>query len=117
MPNLFEAMKHPKAMQEFGQYAQAIYPVMMDATISKAQKRKTLNELVENLSEGTFKLNIIAEQITVMIDTGQKSDAICKEYEDTESQVNAILEWLPRMEKHRDLLTKTVEKHRKQYGL
>lgn len=117
MPNVFGAIRHPKAMQEFGQYAQMILPVMTDPNIPREKKRETLNEMVNNLSEGTFKLDIVAEQIMEIMDTGEKSDSICKEYEDTDSQVMGILEWCPRMRYHKDKLYKVVREHRKQYGL
>lgn len=115
--DIFQAMKHPKVMQEFGQYSQAILPVMTDPNISRETKRETLNDLVNRLAEYTFKLDIVAEQIIEIIDTGQKSDAICKEYDDTDAQVMGILEWCPRMDYHKDKLYKVVRANRKRYGL
>jgi len=117
MPKLFEVIRHPKEMQEFGQYAKAILPVMTDPDIQREKKREMLNEFVNNLTDKTFHLDIIAEQIIEIIDIGQKSSDICKEYENTEEQVRGILDWLPRMAYHKDKLYREVRKHRKEYGL
>ena len=102
------------ALQEFGVVARVILPVMKDATISRSAKRKTLSDAVDSLSEKTFSNSIVVSQIMTIIN--MKED-VCKEYKDTEAQVNGILSWIPRMKQHRDVLKKEVAKHRKQYGL
>jgi hypothetical protein len=108
------SVKNMAEVNEFKLMAEAILPVMIDASISRTAKRKTLCEMVDNLSEDTFKHKEIAEQIIKIIN--MKED-VCKEYVDAEAQVNGILSWLPRMEKHRELLKSEVIKNRKRYGL
>ncbi len=105
---------HPKSANELRFALYAILPVMTDPNIPRDGKRQTLSMMVDELSEETFKLKPVAEQIMTIIN--MKED-VCKEYPDSESQVNGILEWLPRFKQHRDLLLKEVKNHRRQYGL
>ena len=102
------------AWAEFGIAARIIVPTMTDAKLKRSTKRKTLCAMVNELTEDTFKHGVIAKQIMKIIN--MKED-VCKEYHSTDAQVKGILSWLPRMELHRDKLTKTVEKYRKEYGL
>jgi hypothetical protein len=108
------AVSHMGEVNEFKLMAEAILPVMTDASVSRSAKRKTLSDMVDNLSEDTFKHKEIAEQIMEIIN--MKED-VCKEYVDAEAQVCGILSWIPRMEQHRTLLKNEVIKHRKHYGL
>ncbi len=105
---------HPKASNELRFALNTILPVMTDSTIPRDGKKQTLSMMVDELSKETFKLKPVAEQIMVIIN--MKED-VCKEYPDSESQVDGILEWLPRFKQHRGLLLKEVKNHRKQYGL
>lgn len=107
-------MAHPKASQEFSLACQAILPIMRDPLELVLAKRKTLNMMVNELSENTFKLKPVAEQIMTIIN--MKVD-VCREYPDSEAQTAGILGWLPRMKEHRDMLLAEVKKHRKSYGL
>ncbi len=102
------------ALQEFGNMARAILPIMTDPNENRDSKRKALNNLANELSEKTFKNKIIAQQIMQIINMGEE---VCEEYPDAESQVQGILSWIPRMELHRDILKKEVIKHRKSFGL
>lgn len=110
----FKMMRHPKAAQEFSLSLQAIQPVMIDSNISRDNKRQTLNMMVSQLSEKTFKLEPIAEQIMTIINMKKE---VCQEYSDSEAQTNGILGWLPRMKEHRALLLKEVKKHRAENGI
>lgn len=76
--------------------------------------RKLLNDKVNALTDKTFNKSYTADVIITYINA---KEYICKEYPDTKSQVDSILEWLPRMKKYRDKLEKYVSKYRKQYGL
>ncbi len=107
-------VRHPKAARELQFALQAIQPIMTDPNESRESKRSTLNMMVNELSEDTFKLKPVAEQIMTIIN--MKED-VCMEYPDTESQVNGILSWLPRFQYHRDLLFREVKKHRNEYKL
>ena len=102
------------ALQEFGMMARAILPIMTDANVSRDEKRQTLNNLVNELSDKTFTNSMVVKQIMQIIN--MKED-VCKEFTDAQSQVEGILLWLPRMSQHRDKLEKEVRNHRKQYGL
>jgi len=106
--------RHPKEAQEFSLALQAIQPIMTDSNASREEKRNTLNMMVNELSDSTFKMKPIAEQILTIIN--MKED-VCKEYADSEAQTDGILEWLPRMKEYRGLLLEEVQRHRKQYGL
>lgn len=110
----FRMARHFNESSELKFALEAIKPIMIDSEVSREDKRKTLNMMVNELSEGTFKLTPVAEQIMEIINMKEE---VCKEYSDTESQVEGILSWLPRMRQHRDVLKKEVGKHRKEYKL
>lgn len=110
----FRMMGHHREMQEFRLALDAIAPIMTDPDETRETKRKTLNMMVSELSEDTFKLKPVAEQIMTIIN--MKED-VCREYPDSDAQIDGILLWLPRMREHRDMLLKEVDKHRKGYGL
>lgn len=103
-----------KQLSEFGNMARAILPVMTDPKISRDEKRKTLRQLTENLSEKTLKNGVVAGQIMEIIN--MKEDE-CRKFLNTNVQVNAILSWLPRMECHWGKLAERVKKNRAKYGL
>jgi NAD-dependent DNA ligase len=105
---------HPKAAQEFSLSLQAIQLVMTDPKASRDDKRKTLSGMVNQLSENTFKLKPIAEQIMTIINMKEE---VCREYPDSESQTDGILVWLPRFKEHREMLLGEVKRNRKQFGL
>jgi hypothetical protein len=104
----------PTALQEFGLAAKAMQPTMSDPAISREDKRETLNAYVNTLSEKCFQNTLVGDQIVIIIN--MKED-VCKEYPDTQSQVDGIISWLPRMAYHKDKLVKSVAKNRKEYGL
>ena len=114
MPSLKDLVTSFSSLQEFGRLAQAILPIMKDADVSRDEKRKILNDLVNELSDRTFGNPLVVKQIMIIINMKEE---VCKEYANTDSQVNGILSWLPRMAKHREVLKEEVAKHRKQYGL
>jgi hypothetical protein len=103
---------HPKAAQEFSLSLQAIQPVMTDLKASREDKRMTLNAMVNQLSENTFKLKPIAEQVMTIINMKEE---VCREYLDSEAQVEGILAWLPRFKEHREMLLGEVKRQRKQW--
>lgn len=102
------------ALQEFGVLAKSIHPIMTDPSVSRDTKRKTLNDLVNSLSDKAFSNSIVVGQIMKIINMKQE---ICKDYKDTETQVDGILSWCPRMKEHREVLVKEVGEHRKQYRM
>ena len=115
IPSLFRKIwSLPMAWSEFGIAAKVLLPTMTNPKLKRSTKRKELSAMVNALTDDTFKHGVIAKQIMKIIN--MKED-VCKEYHSTDAQVQGILSWLPRMELHRDKLTKTVEKYRKEYGL
>ena len=102
------------ALQEFGMLARVILPIMTDAKVSRDEKRQTLNNLVNELSDRTFANGMVVKQIMEIINMKEE---VCKEYDDTNAQVVGVLSWLHRMAQHQDKLEKKIRKHRKQYGL
>lgn len=108
------AIRHPKASREVGLLLKAIYPIMTDEKETRDTKRKVLCTMAEELSEKTFKLKPVAEVIMTIINMKEE---VCKEYDNTEAQVNGILGWLPRMSYHRALLLEEVKKHRQECEL
>lgn len=114
MLNPFKLVTSAGALTEFGNMARAIQPAMVDPTISREDKRALLNEGVNGLSEKTFKNKIVAEQILVIVNMKEE---ICRDYPNTEAQVNGVLSWLPRMSQHREMLTDKVKKARQTFGL
>jgi len=105
--------KSAESMQaEFGKGAAKILGVMLNPFVSKKKKRETLCKFVEGLSEDTF--NAYPLQVIEVIN---KKEKVCKEYTDSEAQVDGILEWLPRMKNHRELLVAVIREHRIKYRL
>ncbi len=97
---------------EFGSAMMHLLPIMKNPFKSKEAKRKALNDTVNKLSQETF--HCYPMQIIEVINKGE---GVCKEYEDTEAQVNGVLMWLPRMKEHRELLHEAIKLRRKEYGL
>ncbi len=114
MPSIKDIATSFPALQEFGMMAKLIQPVMEDSKLGRDEKRKALSGLTNMLSDKTFANSLVVDQIMKIIN--MKED-VCKEYEDTEAQVEGILSWLSRMRQYRDKLKKEVEKHRGQYKL
>lgn len=107
-------MIHQKEMREFSLVLQAIQPIMTDAESTREEKREALNMAVNELSEDTFKLKPVAEQIMTIINMKEE---VCREYLDSNAQTNGILEWLPRMKLHHIILLDEVKKTRQRFGL
>ena len=107
-------LTHSKECMELTFKWNTIQPLMTDKNEPRETKRKILCGMVDSLSDKTFNLEPIVEKIITVIN--MKED-VCKEYPDSESQVNGILEWLPRFIKYKDKLFYEVNRNRKQYGL
>lgn len=110
----FKMLPHQKEMQEFRVGLQAIAPIMTDPDETREAKRSALNMMVNELSDKAFSLKPIVVQIFTIIN--MKED-VCREYADSEAQVEGILGWLPRMREHHDMLLAEVRKHRHEYQL
>ena len=107
-------LAHPAEASEFRFALNAIQPIMTDSEVSRDAKRKTLSMLADELSEKTFKLKPVARMIMTIINMKEE---VCREYADSESQMEGILGWLPRFKEHRDMLLQEVKHHRKNYRL
>lgn len=107
-------IRHPKAVQELSMALQVIRPMMVDPDVSREEKRGVLNVMVNELSEKTFKLKPVAQQIMTIINMKKE---VCEEYPDAEAQVEGVLSWLPRFSEHRDILLNEVKRNRKEFGL
>jgi hypothetical protein len=109
-----ELFSSPVALQEFGLLIRGIQPIMTDVNSTVEEKRTALNQLVNELSEKTFKNDIVVNQIMIIINMKKEE---CEKFSSTDAQVNSILTWLPRMAIHREKLAKKVEHARKSFGL
>jgi hypothetical protein len=107
-------LKNYSGAQELSLSLQSVQDIMTNSKVPRTEKRKTLCMVVEELSDKTFNNKFVAKQIIKVINI--KED-VCKEYQNTEAQVQGILGWLPRMEYHRGLLVKAVTNNRKKFGL
>ncbi len=114
MPSIKDIIHSGSALQEMGLLAKGIVNIMTDPSTSREDKRKTLNSLVNELSEKSFQNGLVADQIMIIINMKQEE---CEKFEDTNAQVAEILSWLPRMEFHKKRLNDKVSKSRKSYGL
>ena len=97
---------------EFAKAMLKIQFTMLSSRSSRDEKRKTFCKAVDGLSEGAFSTNI-----PNIIEIINKKKDICEVYENSETQVDGILEWLPRMKEYRELLTLYIQKERHKYGL
>lgn len=102
------------ALQEFGLLARGIQPIMTDAKVSREEKRKVLSQLCDKLAEKSFRNEIVVSQIFKIIN--MKEDE-CKKFPNTKAQVDNIISWCPRLELHRNKLTKEVDRNRRMYKL
>ena len=117
MPSLvdaFKALLHQSETMEFRMQLLSIEPILKDPILTRQNKRKALNRLVENLSEKTFKLDFIANMIIGMINMRKE---VCQEFKNTDAQVNDILATMPRMKLHKDKIAQKVQYYRRQYNL
>ena len=103
------------ALQEFSYAVKVISPIMQPS-VPRAERRKALCKMIDELSEDTFKRGIIISRIFKM-NMIDMSEGICSKYNDTKLQTDAVIEWLPRVKQHRKKLYKAVENARKSYGL
>lgn len=103
------------ALQEFSQAVQVLNPIMQPS-VPRTQRRKTLNAVLNELSEDTFNRGAIGKRI-VKMNMIDMSEEISKKYVNADAQVDGVISWLPRMKVHRDRLLKEVSKRRKKYGL
>ena len=112
--NIKDLVQAYPALQEFGIAANIIKPTMVDPTVSRNVKRRTLSAITDTLTEKTFQNSIVAGKIMEIINMKEE---VCKEYPDSESQVEGILSWLPRFRKYKGMLLESVKNNRKQCGL
>lgn len=113
--SIFSDIKnYPKAWQEFSLLCMPIRDDMRNPEITREEKRKILNTLVESLSEETLKNGKIADSIITII--SMKKD-ICDLYPSTRAQLDSIYQWCPRMKLHEGRLLKAINKNRKLYNL
>jgi len=96
----------------FAQAMLKIQGTMLNPLVSQDKKRKALCGAVDALSDDVFNSHIMH-----IIEIINKKKKECQKYDNTEAQVDAILEWLPRMKKHRVAIAIAVKERRKQYGL
>ena len=102
------------SLQEFGLLVNAIKPIMIDTETSRDEKRKVLCQLVDKLSEKSFNNSIVLKQIFIIINMKEEE---CKKFIDTQTQVDSIITWLPRMSEKYNELYKEVSNHRRKFNL
>lgn len=104
-----------KAQREFtgltARYGKCLLPPMR-LFASRDKRRKALCKVVDSLSKETFPFCL-----PLIFGVINMDKTVCGEYGNSESQVDGILEWLPRMGEYSDLLLEEVRRHRKSYGL
>ena len=100
-----------KAQSEFKDFARHINKVSK-TNMSKEEKRAELCKAVDNLSENAY-----IQHFTQLLEVIQSSKKNCEPYEDSEAQVENIMEWLPRLEDHRELVLLIIQGRRKKYKL
>ena len=97
---------------EFMRAVLGISSIMLDDKITREDKRKTLCKAVEELSEDAF-VKYIPEIIVII----NKKRDVSSEYEDSEKQLEGVLEWLPRMRQFSEMLLEIIKERRKRFGL
>ena len=104
-----------KAEEEFlvltARYGKCLLPPLRYIT-SRNIKRKALCKIVDKLSGEALSLCV-----PHIINTINMGESVCKEYRHSSSQVDGILQWLPRMSEYREVLLEEVRSHRENYGL
>jgi len=103
------------ALQEFTYAANILSPLLVPS-VTREERRKALNVVINELSDDTFKRGVIINRMLKM-NMIDMSEGISKQYNNAEAQVEGIISWMPRMKQHRDKLKKAVVKHRKEYKL
>lgn len=76
------------------------------------QKRMKFRDMLDELNEATFVANV--PRIMEII---QRSKDKCEPYANTEEQVQEILQWLPRLVQHKEVVTIIIEERRRRYKL
>lgn len=113
MSNIIKKAKEKgEAYWEFMEWLKEVNAISLNVTISREQKRKMLRRKLDQLSQVAYDNHY--KKIMQII---QSEKANCEEYKDTETQVDAINKWLPRLESKRDKVTEIIRKRRKGFKL
>ncbi|KKN22624.1 hypothetical protein LCGC14_0913330 [marine sediment metagenome] len=100
-----------KAQTEFKDFMYQVNGISR-SDLTKEEKRAGLRKGVDDLSENAYIQHF--DQLLQIIQSSKKN---CEPYEDSESQVISIIEWLPRLEGHRELVLLIIQERRKNYKL
>ena len=113
MPNIITKMKQRgESYWEFTEWLKDVHSISVNLTINNEQKRKIFRRKLDKLSQ--VALDCHFKKIMQII---QKEKENCAQYKDSETQVNAIIMWLPRLKEKRDIVLKIIQKRRKNFKL
>jgi hypothetical protein len=112
--NNLKKLKAVKDNRDFQGLVYSWQQYLKDNTDTRVKKRETFNLLLNQLREEVFQKEEVAIAIIGMINM---LEDVCKEYENTDAQVNGIISFLPRMEYWRVKLEEVVKESRQKYNL
>lgn len=98
--------------KSFLSFAFEVAKISNNPFISKGKKKKLFCEKLDALDEGAYIQNF--PQILEAVQSSRKG---CEQFDDSEAQVNNIMEWLPRLKDHRELVVLIIQERRKKYKL
>lgn len=113
MLKFFRRMKEKgESYWEFTEWLKEVNDISVNVTINTDQKRKIFNRKIYKLSDIAF--NAHFDKLMKIVQS-RKED--CEKFKDTESQVEAIISWLPRMKPKEKRVAKIIAKRRKSFKL
>ncbi len=100
----------PASTKEFADKGREYIMTSVNPFASEKKKQEALQKLINSLSEGAFKE--VAPQFIMNLGFGK-----AKDFQDSESEVEAFLVRYPRLKSHRDLLLERIKEFRTEKGL
>ena len=97
---------------EFKEWLQTVHNIAKDPLLNREQKRSGLRQWIDKLSELAY-TTYFYEFMKII----QAKKENCMEYENVEEQTKSILDWLPRLRDHEELVKLIIKERREKYKL
>lgn len=98
--------------KEFQSWLQTVHNIAKDPLLNREQKRSGLRQWIDKLSELAY-TTYFYEFMKII----QAKKENCMEYENVEEQTKSILDWLPRLRDHEELVKLIIKERREKYKL
>jgi len=97
---------------EFKEWLQTVHNIAKDHLLNREQKRSGLRQWIDKLSELAY-TTYFYEFMKII----QSKKENCMEYENVDEQTKSIIDWLPRLRDHEELVKLIIKERREKYKL